>query len=328
MNGSTGGGGVILLYHRVIELPTDPQLLCVSPTHFAEHLEVLRRVAAPMKLSEMVAAADRLPERAAVAITFDDGYWDNLHIAGPLLRAAGVNATVFATTGHRDREFFWDELDRIFLQPGTLPRTLDVRALAYSAYLGDDAVLENLIVWDVTQPAVPTARHRIYRELCELIHRANADARELTLNELTAWAGMGKAGRASHRMMTSDEIRAMGRDPAYELGAHTRRHPRLVSESPSSQKDEIANELKAMVGSSVRGFSYPFGTRHDYTAETVGFVRDAGYAYACSNFNGLVMPGTDPYQLPRFLVRDWDGAEFERRLAGFFNWKPRTMGKS
>src|SRR5215831_13125303 len=77
---------LILLYHRVSDLPSDPHLLSVTTAHFAEHLSMLRRYTCPMPLRDIVRGLrDNNVPRRAVVVTFDDGYADNLHNAKPLL---------------------------------------------------------------------------------------------------------------------------------------------------------------------------------------------------------------------------------------------------
>lgn len=108
--------GVVLLYHRVTELESDPHHLAVSPARFKSHLDAIVRLGVPMSLAAMLDAARRGSLRAgAVAVTFDDGYADNLTSAAPLLAEAGVPATIFLSTGAivNGREFWWDELERI-----------------------------------------------------------------------------------------------------------------------------------------------------------------------------------------------------------------------
>src|SRR5262245_57297164 len=94
---------LILMYHRITDDPVDHWCLAVSPTRFEEQLHVLRRTRYPLPLTDFVRdlMAGTLPSNA-VALTFDDGYADNLSAGKPRLVAADVPATVFLTIGYID----------------------------------------------------------------------------------------------------------------------------------------------------------------------------------------------------------------------------------
>ena len=112
------GGPAILMYHRIAVPNVDPWRLSVSPERFAERVQALRERRTVLSMDAFVARLQSgdLPHDA-LALTFDDGYPDNLHQAKPILEAAGVPATVFLTTGRigTSEEFWWDELARMVL---------------------------------------------------------------------------------------------------------------------------------------------------------------------------------------------------------------------
>src|SRR5436190_23855843 len=73
-----GKGPVVLLYHRIARTSSDPQLLCVSPEHFAEHVGLIAERYEPVRLAELVAALrgaelprepSRLPSTTGTATT-------------------------------------------------------------------------------------------------------------------------------------------------------------------------------------------------------------------------------------------------------------------
>ena len=164
---------IILLYHRVAELSSDPQLLSVTPQHFAEHLEILRKYYRPIPLRE----TDKQLRRS-VMVTFDDGYADNLWNAKPLLERYDVPATVFVTTGYvgRDQEFWWDELETFLLERKTLPETLQLNInggirqweLGTSADYDEDAY-NHYRSWNVSEKNDPSPRQFVYRSLHQLL---------------------------------------------------------------------------------------------------------------------------------------------------------------
>jgi len=321
----------ILLYHRVENLDDDPQLLGVSPGHFARHLEYLSRHYRMVSLAELVKGFEQDPDQVDrwVAITFDDGYTDNLRNAKPLLEQYKGRATVFVATGYvgQSREFWWDQLERLFLQPSVLPSRLSLtlcdesrewelgEASRYSVV--DKARYRD---WNVTNQTDPTPRHRIYRELCALLRPLQGQAREVILEHLHTWADCEDLGRESHRALTCDEVRQLSSGGCVEVGAHTVSHDVLASLPASAQQGEISAsriQLEEWLDKPVESFAYPYGTRSDYTSETTAFVRGAGFRMACSNFPEPVRNGTDIFQLPRFIVRDWDEQQFAKALHGW-----------
>ena len=123
-------GAFILMYHRIADSSSDPWQLCVSPEHFAEQLDVLRRHARVVPVAEIATDGDRRGSvRPRVALTFDDGYADNVSVAQPLLERQEIPATIFVTTGYvdADREFWWDELERVLLGASELPASLHLK---------------------------------------------------------------------------------------------------------------------------------------------------------------------------------------------------------
>jgi peptidoglycan/xylan/chitin deacetylase (PgdA/CDA1 family) len=86
----------------VIDAPGDP--LAVTPAEFAEQMEALtesgHEVVSLARALELLRAGP--VEGRHVAITFDDGYRDNVDNALPVLERLGLPATIFAVTGILD----------------------------------------------------------------------------------------------------------------------------------------------------------------------------------------------------------------------------------
>lgn len=314
---------LILMYHRVAEADSDPWGLCVSPAHFAEHLGVLQQHGTCIRLKDLVHALQngRLPLKALV-LTFDDGYADNYHNAKPLLERYGIPATFFLTTGQLGsrREFWWDELGRLLLQPGMLPERLQltIEGKAHEWHLGDDACYSEESCrqhrsWRAWEEA-PSERHVLYLSLWEKLYELSESEKQRVLSELRAWAGVHPRGRSTRRTLSTDEVVSLGQHDLIEQGAHTATHPPLALLPTDAQLREIQQSktrLVQLLGRPVTSFSYPHG---HYTAETVSLVRQAGFTCACSTTATPIQPSSDCFQLPRMQVMDWDGKAFNQQL--------------
>jgi len=308
---------LILMYHRIANELADPWGLAVSPAHFDEQLRVLRRTRRPVPLAEFVrdlAAGTLHP--SAVAVTFDDGYADNLFAAKPRLAAADVPATIFLATGFLDRqgEFWWDELAGLFLLRD-VPRSFElvVRGRAMHFDFGADPPGRDTEGWRAW--SIPlTRRQAAYVAVWDSLRRLEEEEREALMIEVRSKMSKRDRSRGSGRPMTRAEVGALLTDGLVTIGAHTVSHPLLTRQQTAIRHFEILESKAAcetLLGGPVAAFAYPYG---DVDAEVRTAVAGAGFACGCATTNGPATASSDIFALPRIQVLDWDGDAFERAL--------------
>ena len=315
------------MYHRVSEPDLDPWGLCVSPKHFTEQMDAINKYFHPLSMQDLLDHLQRgkVPNRSIV-VTFDDGYFDNLHHAKPVLEHYNVPATIFLVTDAlvEERNFWWDELEWALLQPGTLPDWLElsVNNSKYGWQLGDAREYSpqerqkdrQRRPWNAPSGSRLAFFYLIWQRLLELPKPERLEA----LDAIRAWAGTRNDPQRADRALNEDEVNVLGKGGLIEIGAHTMTHPSLKITSRLQQMAEISGsktKLENIIGRPVRSFSYPHG---EYTFETLELVQSAGFRGAFTTNFKCVMPGADPFQLPRFQVDDWSGEEFLRQLARWY----------
>ncbi len=112
----------VLMYHMISEPRPGARFngLRVRPAMFARQLRWLREQGwQSFTVSELLARGERLPERA-FAITFDDGYADNLLQALPLLRQYRCKATLYLVVERFERD--WSVMRKAHHDGGELQR--------------------------------------------------------------------------------------------------------------------------------------------------------------------------------------------------------------
>jgi peptidoglycan/xylan/chitin deacetylase (PgdA/CDA1 family) len=318
-------GGTILLYHRIAEKASDPFRLCVSPVNFEAQLQVIRQDYHVVSLDEMVRLrrAGKVP-RNTLSVTFDDGYADNLHRAKPLLEKYGIPATFFITTGLTgiNRGFWWDELERILLQPGTLPVSLQLTIngqlcsweLGQATEYGEDEFERNRAWTWYDQTTKRGTRQQLFSELYSAIVSMSREGQKSTMADLTHWADLGSDLGFSPQLLTAEEIQTLAKGEHITIGAHAVYHTHLSKLSPDEQRDEIAiskSTLESLTGEPVKHFTYPHG---DCSNTSTELVRQAGFESAGTTVSGRVLSGTDLYELPRVGILNEPVAHFLYKL--------------
>ncbi len=307
----------ILMYHRVAELQHDPWGLAVSRATFGQQLAYLKHHHTPMPLDQLVEGlrSKKLPHNT-VAITFDDGYRDNLVNAKPLLLRHGLPATLFLATGWVGSSvpFWWDELAEFTLcSSQTVDHTEVIDGESLLLRWGEPERADMDGAWRAScEPQ--TARQKTYLTLWRKLRGTSQTERTRAMTSLRAFF---PAEHNSLSMpMNSAEVQELTHDGVFTIGAHTVHHPALTSLSAAECRDEIlasAKQCLTLTGAEVSAFAYPYG---DVNEMVRNVVAGAEFLSACTTRAAhLDVDLQDMYALPRLAIPNCDIAQFAGMLS-------------
>jgi peptidoglycan/xylan/chitin deacetylase (PgdA/CDA1 family) len=283
----------ILRYHAICgpegHSYADPAI-CVSPQAFQEHVAYIAASYAVLPLQEI---ATRLRDsrplpRNCVAITFDDGYADNLAAARTLSRY-GLTATFYITAGcMADGDPFWPS---------------ELRGLIHA--IPSPFVRLSIDRGAVEIPLQTVAeRRKAVNTITKLIKANPIRVREALRQQLHDAADVGPLPSPMLRWSDIAEMQRLG----MTIGSHTLTHPNLPNAWPSDASREIYGSkmlLERELGAPVTMFSYPNGGAERYmTSDIARLVKEAGFEAATTSRNAFAGPRSDLFALERIQVAE------------------------
>ncbi|MEL7537991.1 MAG: polysaccharide deacetylase family protein [Pseudomonadota bacterium] len=287
---------MVFPYHRIVEAPDPLTPGSSTAERFENHLRWLSQYCHPLPLSEAVRRLESgsLPSRA-VALTFDDGYENNLSVAAPLLKKHGVPATLFLAIDALERGIMWNDI--IIEAVRKADGTLDARDCGLGSL---DVTDENRL--DVSKQLIAKVQ---YLPIADRMAAAEA---------LYATASSVPPAR---QMLKPEQIPELA-EYGIEVGAHTVNHPILKTLNDAEARREIADSrdwIESIIGTRPTLFAYPNGKRDfDYDGREMEIVESLGFDAAVAANWGCAAPGTSLYELPRFKPWEKDERGFATRL--------------
>lgn len=255
---------------------------------------------APVTVREGIARLESERRGRWVAMTFDDGYADNVTRALPALRRHGARATFYLTAGLMEDRVapWWDRL---------------THALEHARRPSAEVTLGGRRV--VVDAAAPEGRAAALAALLPLLRVEPAEQGR----RLAALAAALDAPEPAPCALATWEQAAALAEAGMEIGAHTLTHPFLSRLGAAAQRAEIAGSrdlIAARLGVTPRGLAYPGG---DHDATSIAACREAGLEHAVTTRAGDAGPRDPRFELRRRGLSEGaclgPGGRFSARLA-------------
>jgi peptidoglycan/xylan/chitin deacetylase (PgdA/CDA1 family) len=273
----------VFMYHSVTpdaEMDWGPWKYSVTPETFERQLARITDQYDVRPLADIVIScqAGSPPTRPTAAITFDDGFRDNLTAALPILERYDAPATVYVAGKYLDGKAPYEYRLATALQSASRV-AVDAAGTRIERSLTDEQ-----------------SRREAYEKLRRELKFARSDVRETAVTAIDG-EGTGPA------MLTSDTLRDLAASSLVDIGAHGYEHVPLTAldgDALGTDLDRAKSTLEAVLSEPVTLFSYPYG---DHSDAVVQAVERAGFESAVTTVPRRVPASrfrASPYRIPRY----------------------------
>ena len=302
----------VLNYHR-IDNADSPDFdlfkpnVSATPKEFARQMDYVRahyNVISCEQLDHWLQGNADLPPRPAI-ITFDDGYYDNLLNAFPVLRARRLSAIIFLTTGFigTRQPFYWDIVAYCFHH--TRRDHADLPLLGECRWSDAASREKVMLAWVEALKKISEAQKRALIEgVGEILDVSIPD------------------DKFSNLYLTWPQVREMSQN-GMEFGSHTVNHPiltRIPLEQARRELSDSKRRVEEEIQKPVNSLAYPNGQGTDFSGEVMTIARETGFRLAFSLLPGPTRLGTvksNPLAIRRvYIGRNHTFPRFVAALAG------------
>ena len=299
------GKGAILMYHRILpdkDMDKDLNLgMAVSSSNFYKHMEAIKKKYQLCTINELIEGSKN--NKFMVAITFDDGYKDNLIHALPILEEHKIPASIYITTKFLEKKvnMWWYELKETIDKETSLNFDFENRNFNFK--------LKN-----------NKQKNLAYKSLRKILINLNLDKQILLLEKITK---KKERKNFSDICLRPDDIEILDNNPLITIGCHSHNHLNLKILSENEIIFEIKKSLdilQNLLKHEISHFSYPYGGNGEVSNREYKIVKNLKFASAVT---GKIFPikKCNPYELPRIYV----GTNISEKmlinhLSGFYNF--------
>lgn len=268
------GKGAILNYHRVLPSNKIDNFLVnisVSTDNFIHQINYLKNNFNIISLDNLLLHLKSKSNEFKIAITFDDGYRDNLDYAYPILEKFKAPATIYIITKFINNKIipWWIKLDH-FIKNN--PKIAGDKKKIFKFYKNDILLRDQLTI----------------------------DKKILSI--------IGKNNKTEYNkiFLYEKEIQYLSKQKLITIGSHSHSHynfSKLTQEQAFSEFKTSKSILEKIIKKRILHFSYPYGDHQNINLKFNNFLKKLGYLSAVTTIRKKLNQ-QDPFQLPRVFVNN------------------------